>query len=179
MLTLPSLEDEPLEDFAIRVVDTWKLGQKGADNGILVLVVRDERQIRIEVGYGLEGVVPDILAKRIISDLMVPQFRQGDFGAGISAAVESLDGLVRGDPETTRRLTERTRRSNDDGPDWILILFVILIILFSIFGKGRRHGGGIFIGGGRGGGGFSFGGGGGGFSGGGGSFGGGGASGSW
>lgn len=97
VLTVPSLEGEVLEDYALRVAETWKLGRADQDDGILILVARDERRIRIEVGYGLEGTVPDALAKRIIDGIMTPRFREGDFAAGIEEAVGALSSLIRGE----------------------------------------------------------------------------------
>ncbi len=96
VLTLPSLEGEVLEDFTLKVARTWKLGRKDQNDGILVFVARDDRKMRIEVGYGLEGALPDAAAGRIIRDRMVPRFRAGDFAGGIedgvNAAIGTLDG---------------------------------------------------------------------------------------
>ncbi len=96
VLTLPGLEGEPLEDFSLRVVETWKLGRKEHDDGVLLLVSRDDRKVRIEVGYGLEPELTDAMSKRIISNLMVPRFREGDFDGGVTAAVDAIDAVVRG-----------------------------------------------------------------------------------
>ena len=82
VLTIPSLEGDPIEDFSIRTVEAWKLGTKAEDNGLLLLVAKEDRKMRIEVGYGLEGEVTDLLSSRIINDVMKPAFRQGDFGGG-------------------------------------------------------------------------------------------------
>ena len=79
VLTIPSLEGEVLENYSLKVVEAWQLGQAQQDNGVLILIARDDRKIRIEVGYGLEGVLPDVLAGRIIDNAMKPAFRQGDF----------------------------------------------------------------------------------------------------
>ena len=97
VLTVPTLEGEPIETFALRVAEAWKLGQAGADNGILVLVASRDRRARIEVGYGLEGVVPDVVAKRVLEDVMFPHFRTGDFAGGIEAGVDSLMSAARGE----------------------------------------------------------------------------------
>ena len=86
VLTLPSLHGDALEDFSFRVVEAWKIGQKGNDNGVLLLIVRDDRKVRLEVGYGLEGILPDASAKQIIQEVIVPRFRQREFGHGIDAA---------------------------------------------------------------------------------------------
>ncbi len=96
VLTLASLEDEALEDFTLRVVETWKLGREGVDDGVLLLVSRDDRKVRIEVGYGLEPSLTDVRSRRIISNLLVPRFREGDFDGGVTAAVEAIDAVVRG-----------------------------------------------------------------------------------
>jgi len=88
--TIPSLEGDPLEDFSTRLAESWRIGQKGLDNGAIILVVRDERRVRIEVGYGLEPVIPDGLAGRIIRERMAPQFQQQNYYAGLDAAVDGL-----------------------------------------------------------------------------------------
>src|SRR5438445_13588701 len=92
VLTLPSLQGEPLEEFSHRVATAWKLGQKGTDNGVLVLVVPGDRKVRIEVGYGLEGTLTDAKSSRIIREEMVPRFRTGDFSGGITAGVKAVLG---------------------------------------------------------------------------------------
>ena len=88
LLIIPTLAGDSLEDFSIRVVEAWKLGQKDKDNGLLLLVVHEDRKIRFEVGYGLEGDIPDAFAGRIISTVMAPAFRAGKFGEGISEALK-------------------------------------------------------------------------------------------
>jgi uncharacterized protein len=125
VLTVPSLEGEPIEDFSIRVVDAWKLGQKGVDNGILVLVSKGDRRARIEVGYGLEGIVPDAVANRIVEDVMIPRFRSGDYPGGIEAGVDALMQTARGEvvPELQRRA--HGRRS---GQDPLALLFLAAIL---------------------------------------------------
>jgi len=97
VLTVPSLEGDPIEDFAIRVVDAWKLGREDADNGILVLVAPNDRQVRIEVGRGLEGVVPDAIASRIIRNQMIPRFQAGDVAGGIEAGVDAVAAAAKGE----------------------------------------------------------------------------------
>ncbi len=98
VLTIPSLEGDPIEDFSMRVAETWKLGGERADNGILVVIAREERLVRIEVGYGLEGALTDVESGRIISGLMTPRFRAGDFDGGVGAAIDAIDSKVRGEP---------------------------------------------------------------------------------
>ena len=96
ILTLPTLDGESIEDYANRVFNDWKLGLKEKDNGILILVVPDDRQMRIEVGYGLEGTLPDLAASNIIQFIMTPEFRNGDYNAGVTdgtlAILKILDG---------------------------------------------------------------------------------------
>ena len=96
VLTLRSLEGESIDDFAYRVFNEWKLGQKGKDNGVLIVVVPDDRKMRIEVGYGLEANLSDVLASRIIQNVMAPRFREGDYSGGITegalAVIEILEG---------------------------------------------------------------------------------------
>lgn len=105
ILMLPTTQPEDIAQYAIRVVDAWKLGRKGVDDGVLILVAKDDRKMRIEVGYGLEGAIPDAYAKRIIAESMAPSFKQGDFFGGLNAAVDQLIGLVNGEtlPAPTRQ----------------------------------------------------------------------------
>jgi uncharacterized protein len=189
VLTIPSLEGDPIEDFSIHVVEAWKLGKKGKDDGVLVLVVSRDRKMRIEVGYGLEGELPDIAAGRIVKDIMAPRFRMGDYEGGIAAAVDAVISKTGGQatvpmPDSPAQAEAPARPLGLLGRIIAGLLklaffgvfggLFILIWLFNRFG-GPRGGGMVFGGGG----GDYGGGGGGGFSGGGGGFGGGGASGSW
>ncbi|HEX4954856.1 MAG TPA: TPM domain-containing protein [Thermoanaerobaculia bacterium] len=97
VLTIPSLEGESLEDFSLRVAETWKLGRGKFDDGALLLIARDDRKMRLEVGYGLEGAIPDLKARRVLDDVLRPRFRAGDFGGGIEEGVRVVAGLVRGE----------------------------------------------------------------------------------
>ena len=207
ILTIPSLEGEILEQYSIRVVDQWRLGQASADNGALLLIAMQERSIRIEVGYGLEGRLTDATSGAIIREYLQPYFRAGDYDAGVLVASQAIGSIVADDVTglgtvgAENRSTGTAPRSRTRGAPLNLGFFFIIFILGSLArsGRGRRRGsgflGGLFLGstlgsasrrhyrGGFGGfGGGSFGGGsfgGGGFSGGGGGFGGGGASGGW
>jgi uncharacterized protein len=182
VLIVPSLQGEPIEDYTIRVVESWQLGKKGTDDGVLLFVAVEDRKIRIEVGYGLEGDLPDVLVGRIIREVMAPAFRQGDLGFGVSRAISAISKATGGQGEALP--PPRRTRSHDGGglPPYLLLLIVLVLFL----GGGRGMGGfivGSALGGGWGrGGGFGGGGSrqsGGGFRGGGGGFGGGGASGGW
>ena len=197
----PSLEGESLEDFSIRLAQQWRVGQKGLDNGVILLLFVKERRVRLEVGYGLEPVVTDAVSAQIIREAIAPRFREQRYAAGLEAAVEAVYARVetRGAPPSdTRRGVPRAPRHAFGVSPWTLGLLAIFGVIGLMLareasgGRARRHGytaGGrrgwdspsgivppIFSGwgGGRGGGGDS-----GGFSSGGGSFGGGGASGSW
>jgi uncharacterized protein len=189
VLTIASLEGEPLEDYTMRVVEAWKLGRKDRDDGILLLVVSQDRKVRIEVGYGLEGELPDVLAGRIVREVIAPAFRNGEYATGIAGAVDAIIGTTGGDgTPLAPPAPVRERRSPELGPFGLLLLFAVLFLFGGGLGGGRRRsralGSAMFFGGlagSRGGfsGGGGFRGGGGGFRGGGGGFGGGGASGSW
>jgi uncharacterized protein len=183
VLTVPSLEGEALEEYALRVAETWGVGQKGKDNGALLLIARAERQVRIEVGRGLEGRLTDLLAGRIIDQEITPRFKAGDFDGGVLAGVAAMAEAVRGEYQGTGRTSGR---KGTPVSWWFFPLFFFgvpfLLRTFAPRTRASHHRrGGYWIGGPFGGGGFGGGGfgGGGGFSGGGGGFGGGGSSGSW
>ncbi len=106
--TFPSLDGEALEDFSIRFAEAWKVGQKGRDNGVIFLVFKEDREMRIEVGYGLEGVLPDALAGEIVHGVVAPRFRQGDYEGGIIAGVQAIVQATRGEYRATE--------SGADGP---------------------------------------------------------------
>jgi uncharacterized protein len=194
VLTIETLEGDPLEDFSIRVVENWKLGKAKKDDGLLLLVVKRERKARVEVGYGLEDDIPDAVAARVVRSVLVPAFRKGDYPGGIEQGLAVL--MKAGAGEKVALPPDSGRSSEPKAPPgWLVLLFFLVAPFLAIalmIGRGRvrRRGGfmsggwgsagwgqygGYSRGGGFGGGGF----GGGGFSGGGGGFGGGGASGSW
>lgn len=173
VVTVPNLQGEPIDMVALQIAEAWKIGQKGKDNGALLLIGKEDRKMRIEVGRGLEGKLTDLLAGRIVDNEIAPRFKQGDFEGGIAAGVSAIVQSVRGEYTGTGK----TGRKKNTGAWWIFpLLFFVLPLLGRLGGSGRgRHSGGYWVGGG----GFGGGGGGGGFSGGGGGFSGGGSSGSW
>ena len=184
LLTVQTLGGDPIEDFTIRVAEEWKLGTKGRDDGVLLFIAAADRKARIEVGYGLEGDLPDAVAARIVREIMVPAFGRGDYPGGISGAVGAIIGATGGDGTPLPPATaQRERRSPGLSPYSLLALLAMLFFFGGGLGGGRRSRGlgalPMFFGGGGFGGGSSGRGGGGGFRGGGGGFGGGGASGSW
>lgn len=97
LLVVPTVQPESVEQYALRVVEVWKPGRRGVDDGALLLVAKDDRRMRIEVGYGLEGVLNDATAKRIISELIAPRFKQGDFYGGIDAGIDAMIKVVSGE----------------------------------------------------------------------------------
>lgn len=182
VLLIPFLKGDNLEDFSIRLAEKWKVGQKGKNNGVILLIVKNDRKIRIEVGYGLEGALPDALAGAIIRQEIAPRFRAGQFYQGIEAGLKAIMAATKGE---YKRRAVGSQKGNFS--IWWPILFFIMFfgvgaIMHHLskrryyYSGGSRgwYAGGIW-GGGFSGGSFS----GGGFSGGGGGFGGGGASGQW
>lgn len=98
VLVAPTFQPESIEQFGIRLADAWKLGRKGVDDGVILLIAKDDRQLRIEVGYGLEGALNDATAKRIISEVITPHFREGDYFGGIDAGVTAIQTVIEGEP---------------------------------------------------------------------------------
>ncbi len=97
VLIVPTTEPEDISQYSIRVAEKWKLGRAKPDDGLLVLVAKNDHKLRIEVGYGLEGAIPDLTAKRVISEIIAPKFKQGDFVGGLDAGLDKLIGLVDGE----------------------------------------------------------------------------------
>lgn len=181
VLIVPNLQGLPIEQASIEITDKWKLGDKTKDNGILFLISAQERAVRIEVGQGLEGAIPDITAKRIISDQVIPLFRAKRFSAGVIVGVQEVLRLADKEFADQNHIEEAPAKSGKI-PGIIVFVLIVIISILGRFGGGRGQfyrGGGGFGGGGFGGGGFGGSGGGGGWSGGGGGFSGGGASGNW
>ena len=183
--TIASLEGRPVEDYGVELGRAWGIGQEGKDNGVILIVAPNEREVRYEVGYGLEGELTDAIARVIIEGSILPRFRAGDFPGGIRRGVEDAIAVLEGNAAAfAERAQERVSEEDALGSAISVLVFIIFMFVFlSIFGGGRRrrYWGPMVIGGlgGSSFGGGSFGGRSGGFSGGGGSFGGGGASGRW
>lgn len=192
IVTIPSLDGADVASYATELGQQWGVGQEEADNGIVILLSRDDRKVQIATGFGMEGAVPDVIAGRIVRNIMIPSFREGNYYAGLTGAVDAIIQAASGEYEADEVVQSSSR---DDGGVDMATLFVLLIIgYFMISGLRKRGGGGkggkrhrrgqrgfgpmiIFGGGGFGGGGGGLGGG--GFGGGGGGFGGGGAGGGW
>ena len=191
-VTFESLDGEALEDFTMRAAESWKVGRKSLDDGVIFFAFIRDRRLRLEVGYGLEEKVTDALASRLLAATVKPAFREGDYGGGILALASALESVFRGDPPPA----SREQRGGGGEAALVIGLIVVLLVLQLLARRGQPgspmgrggwsdrsrgrggpwggFGGGSWGGGSLGGGSF-----GGGFSGGGGSFGGGGASGSW
>lgn len=178
--TLPSLQGYDIREFGYQLGRHWGIGEKGKDNGVLLIVAPIERKVAIEVGYGLEAVITDALAKLLIENKILPHFRNGDYPSGIKAGVTDIMTLAAGD-ENAEKLKEEYYASDKEEDLSPIAIFILILVLFIILrnlngGGGSGHSSGW---GGPVGGGWSGGSGGGGWSGGGGGFGGGGASGGW
>lgn len=193
VVTLPTLNGYPIEYYGYQLGRHWGIGQKGKNNGVLLIVDAGERQMRIEVGYGLEGTLTDAQSFLIIHNVITPRFRRGDYAGGITAGTDAILAVLGGHFQAVEQQQVR-ERGGTGFLMFLIIIFVFLPLLRAMLGRGgwgapgRMGGGwlgwlllGMLSGGGGRGGGFGGGGlgGGGGFSGGGGSFGGGGASGGW
>jgi len=137
VLLVPTTQPETVEQYAIRVFDQWKLGRKGTDDGVLLLVAKNDRKLRIEVGYGLEGAIPDAIARRVVDEDIVPLFKQGNFYGGISAGTDRVSKLIEGESMPP------PRRTAAPGSGWstetLFIGFIILTmvsqLLHSLLGR--------------------------------------------
>src|SRR5262249_20377461 len=145
--TFPTLGGESLEDFTIRCAEKWKVGNKKYDNGLILFVFKEERKVRIEVGYGLEGTITDAFSSRVISDDIVPHFKDGACTGGLNAAADDVITKIRGgEParEPARRTRSSSRRSRDDQYSGCSVFFIIIVIIivFVILPRlgGRRRG---------------------------------------
>ena len=178
----PELPELSLEDFTIRTAQAWRVGQKKLNNGAVLFVFPKEHRTRIEVGYGLEGALPDATCKDILEDRLAPLFREGRYAEGLEAAIDAIIAATKGEyQKRTRPAPRGVHQLSGAGNCAVFVLVIAVMILRLMLRSGWRTygGGGFWTGGGGFGGGSGWGGGGGGFSGGGGSFGGGGSSGSW
>ncbi|NLM00696.1 MAG: methanol dehydrogenase, partial [Treponema sp.] len=144
VLTIPTLEEEILEEYSLRVAETWALGQKKEDNGALLLVAFEERKIRIEVGYGLEGKLTDLMCGRIIREVIAPKFSEGSYGEGIIGAIDNMIGLATDNAELVDEYVSNARES--DNSDLLISIIPILIFFIIVFfaSKYGKNGGGSY-----------------------------------
>lgn len=138
VLTIPSLEGEPVEQYSIKVVEKWQLGQKGKDNGALLLVVKNDRKIRIEVGRGLEGKLTDLTSGRIIRNEISPAFKRGEFDLGIVRGVEGIMATVRGEYQAQ---PNDLRHGKKGAPPILTLLLFVLVASVFLGGISRFLGG--------------------------------------
>lgn len=134
ILILPTTQPETIEQFGIRLAEAWKLGRDGVDDGVIVIVAKEDRKMRIEVGYGLEGAIPDAVAKRIVADVMAPRFRQGDFAGGLNETVDALGKLIGGEALPAPPASEEFPNVNLDNSFWLVVILFVAGILRSILG---------------------------------------------
>ncbi len=136
VLIVPTTQPEDIEQYGIRVAEQWKLGRKGVDDGAILLVAKDDRRARIEVGYGLEGALPDAIANRIIDETVTPHFKLGDFDGGVEAGVDQMISVVNGEP-----LPEPDKKWEHHGslgnllPLMLVVVFVASGVLRAMFGR--------------------------------------------
>ncbi|HEY7986861.1 MAG TPA: YgcG family protein [Methylophilaceae bacterium] len=136
ILIVPTTQPEDIAQYSIRVVEAWKLGRKGVDDGVLVLLAKNDRKSRIEVGYGLEGALPDAIAKRIVSDVMRPYFQQGDFYGGLVAGTDKITEVING--EALPAAAQHRPTQNLGGHSFFVVLIIAIVVggvLRSVLGK--------------------------------------------
>jgi uncharacterized protein len=152
VLMVPTTQPEPIESYALRVAEKWKIGRKGQDNGAVFLIAKNDRKMRIEVGYGLEGVLTDVTSRRIIAEDVAPGFRDGHFAAGINAGVDRIIAVVgEGKPLPAAKVENTRKRAGGFSPDTLIFLLFIVVpvvggALRSMFGRlgGSTIGAGVF-----------------------------------
>jgi len=137
ILIVPSTAPETIEQYALRVAERWKPGRKNVDDGALLVVAKDDRTLRIEVGYGLEGVLTDAVCKRIISEIIVPRFRQGDFHGGITAGVDRILRVIDGEPlpKPEERRLGGIRGIGSFLPVMMILALVVGGVLHTVLGR--------------------------------------------
>jgi uncharacterized protein len=127
VLMVPTVQPEDIAQYAVRAFEQWKPGRKGVDDGVLLVVAKDDHRVRIEVGYGLEGAIPDATSARVIQEYMVPKFRADDYAGGITDATATLVKLIDGEPLPAPMADNRPRGGNGGG-DWLFALFAAFIV---------------------------------------------------
>lgn len=129
ILTINSLEGEEIAQYGIKVADTWKIGQKGKDNGAIFIIAKDDRKMRIEVGYGLEGKLTDLMSGRILDNVARPNFRNGDYDKGITDATDAIIGVVKGEYTADQTFTKKNKKSSSG---LFVFIFGIIFVLAAI-----------------------------------------------
>lgn len=135
VLLVPSTQPETIEEFSIRVAETWKLGRKGVDDGILVLIAKNDRKLRIEVGRGLEGAIPDAVAKRIVAEVISPRFKEGDYHGGLKAGVAKLQAVIGGEVLPPPKRASRSGGAAMDTETLLIASLVIATMLGAVMNR--------------------------------------------
>ena len=143
VLMVPTTQPETIEQYTQRVFDQWKLGRKGVDDGVLLLVAKDDRRVRIQPGYGLEGAIPDAIANRVIQEYLAPKFRAGDFGGGISDATATLVKLIDGEALPEPVSTHPVSGEGGKGGGMLFAAFAAFIVATIVRGMFSRSPAGI------------------------------------
>ncbi|MFZ2197347.1 MAG: TPM domain-containing protein, partial [Thermodesulfovibrionales bacterium] len=143
VLTIPSLEGEALEEFSIKVAEQWKIGQQGKDNGIIVLVSKEDRKIRVEVGRGLEGQITDLMSGRIIDLVIMPKFKRGDFDGGLISGVHSLIDASRGEFKADSSREPRRRNGQSRLLTFLIFGGIAILVLGSVSRPAGAIGGAV------------------------------------
>lgn len=146
VLMVPSTQPETIEQYAVRAFEQYKIGRKGIDDAVLLVIAKDDRKVKIEVGYGLEGAIPDITAGRIIQEYLVPKFRAGDYGGGIADATATMVKLIDGEPLPEPMAEHRGSGGNGDGggnSNWVFALFAAFIVANIVRAVFRRAPSGV------------------------------------
>jgi len=140
VLTVPSLNDQPVEDVAVATYRSWGIGDKKNNNGVLLLISVNDRKIKIEVGYGLEGAIPDVTAKDIIENALSPNFKQGNYYKGIDEATDNLAKAAVGEYKIQKQST-----GNGGSSSWVFIIMVVIVFIILRAGRGGGGGGGLWL----------------------------------
>lgn len=124
ILLMPSVQPETIEQFGIRLADAWQIGRRGVDDGVILIVAKADRKMRIEVGYGLEGALPDAVAKRIVAEILTPHFKAGDYFGGLLEATRTLQRVIAGEalPAPARKAAA------DEDDDLFFLVFVVIVL---------------------------------------------------
>lgn len=142
ILMVPTTQPEDIAQYAVRVFEQWKLGRADVDDGVLLVVAKDDRRVRIEVGYGLEGAIPDATSARVIQEYLVPKFRAGDYAGGIGDATAALVRIIDGEPLPAPMADAPAPRSGGGGGgNWLFALFAAIIaaqVVRGVFGRAPR-----------------------------------------
>jgi uncharacterized protein len=140
VLIVPTLDGEDIAQFGIRVADKWKIGRTKVDDGVILIVAKNDRKLRIEVGYGLEGAIPDAIAKRVIAEIITPYFKAGDYSGGIAAGVGQLIKLIDGEPLPAPTRARQTDNSLESLLPFMVVGFFLGSFLAPMLGRGTASG---------------------------------------